>query len=187
MYGHRLDVTLHLVLARAFVAEQWKNVMQRAQVERFAPILSLDSVCRALLERSDTRRVVWDLGDDFISGGVLERGALRDYQVFKTADLGNDGIPARIEEISGEWITRYGVTEPIVLSGDRAEMTTLAPAFVVGSPKRVPGIESPADAALGGLLEAASQRERRVAYIRSREQWAKQAREKANAFIQDYF
>ena len=187
VYGHRLDVTLHVLLARATVAEQWKNVMRRSQVERFVPVLSLDSVCRSVLERLHKRCIVWDLGDDFTSGGVADNGVLRAYQVFLTSEAGPEGLAARIEEISRGWMKDHEVTEPLVLSGDRASAVSLTLGSTVASARSVAGLDSPSNTALVGLLEGASQRERRIAALRSSGQWARHAREKANAFIQEYF
>lgn len=187
VFGHRLDVTLHVVLARAALAEQWKTVMRRAQIERFAPVLSLDSASRSVLDRSAQRRIIWDLGEDFASGGVFELGALREYRVFSSSGLKAQEVSEKTEEISRRWLSEKEAVEPLVLTGDWAEKASVGLQSVVAAPKGLPGFHAPSDAALAGLLMAASQRERGIASVKSGEQWARRAREKANAFIQEYF
>jgi cell division protein FtsA len=120
VFGHRLDVTLHVLLARSRVLEMWKHVMRRAQVERSVPILSLDSVCQATLERKAPGRVLWDLGDDFMSGGVVEKGVLREYAVFLSAQTKWPEVAEKIASASREWMGRHGVVEPLVVTGDWA-------------------------------------------------------------------
>ncbi len=192
VFGHRLDVTLHVVLARARLVEQWKNVMHRAQVEKSAAVLSLDSVCLAVIENAALPRIVWDLGDDFVSGGVVERGVLREYRVFAASDA-KDTVE-RIAASSGEWRSRHGIEGALVLTGDGAEKAGLTGKLshaglemVTAFPKNVPGFTEPADAALVGLLTAAAQREKRTAYVEASGLWAGRVRDKANALIQEYF
>ncbi len=191
VFGHNLDVTLHVVHARAFVVEQWKNVMRRAQVERFSPVLSLDSVCQAAVENAALARIVWDLGDDFLSGGVVERGVLREYRVFAGSA---HGVAENIASVSAEWAGRHGIEKSLLLTGENAEKHSLLGKFsqegfktAPGYPKRVPPFSETKDASIAGLVIAAAQREKRTAYVKAGGLWAGRVRDKASAFIQEYF
>ncbi len=192
VFGHRLDVTLHVILARARLVEQWKDIMRRSQVESSFAVLSLDSVCSAVIENAALPRVVWDLGDDFVSGGVMERGVLREYRVFSAAEAreGSEHIVAT----SREWLEQLGVESAIVVTGDNAEKASWVNGLdhgglqvIAAFPKNIPGFAESSDASLAGLLTAAVLRERRTAYVKAGGLWAGRVRDKANALIQEYF
>jgi len=192
IFGHCLDVTLHVVLARARVVEQWKDVMRRSQVDSAFPVLSLDSVCSAVVENAALPSIVWDLGEDFVSGGVVERGVLREYHVFAPSET-KEG-PERVAVTSRQWQERRGIEGTIVLTGDNAEKGSWAGKLthdgfhvMAASAKNVPGLAGPADASLAGLLTAAARIERRTAYVKTGGLWAGRVRDKANALIQEYF
>lgn len=192
VFGHCLDVTLHVILARARVLEQWKDVMRRSQVDFAVPVLSLDSVCSAVVENAALPGIVWDLGEDFVSGGVVERGVLREYSVFSPSETKN--APEQIAVTSRQWQERRGIEGTIILTGDNAEKASWAGKLthdglmtVAASSKNVPGLNEPSNASLAGLLTAAAQRERRSAYVKASGLWAGRVRDKANALIQEYF
>lgn len=186
VFGHRLDVTLHVVLARARVLEQWRNVMRRAQIRRFAAVLSLDSACHAVLGRAAGPSVVWDLGEDVTSGGVFDHGLLREYVVF-SAGLAKSEAADRIDEASRLWAERYSIPGHVQVTGDFAGKLPLKLKWETARPANIPEFTEPAQASLAGLLEAASRREKRAAIQKSGGQWAGRVREKANTLIQEYF
>ncbi len=192
VFGHCLDVTLHMILARAQLIEQWKDIMRRSQVETSFAVLSLDSVCSAVIENAALPCILWDLGDDFVSGGVVERGVLREYTVFAAAES-KEGSE-RIVAMSREWVENRGIESAIVLTGDNAERASWAGKLnqagfqtVAAFAKNIPGFSDPADASLAGLVTAAALRERRTAYVKAGGLWAGRVRDKANALIQEYF
>ena len=192
VFGHCLDVTLHVILARARLVEQWKDIMRRSQVESSFAVLSLESVCSVVIENAALPRILWDLGDDFVSGGVVERGVLREYCVFVTAES-KEGSE-RVAATSREWMQSRGIEGEIILTGDNAERASWIGRIghdgirgIAVSPKNIPGLTEPADASLAGLLTAAAHRERRTAYVKAGGLWAGRVRDKANALIQEYF
>jgi len=187
VFGHRLDVTLHMILARASELERWKNVMRRAAIERFVPILSLESCLYGLLERTEERRILWDLGGDFISGALVERGALREYKIFLSRGMKEAEWSAQVEAVSRRWMHEQGASDTLVLTGDRAAEGRWTLKTVTAAPKALPSHSETSNASVVGLLLAASHRERRLSSVKSGGQWARQAREKANAFLQEYF
>ena len=187
VFGHKLDVTLHMILARASELEKWKNVMRRAHIERFVPILSLESCLSALLEPSDERRILWDLGEDFISGAVVERGTLHEYKVFLNQGMKAAEVCAQVEDASRQWMHKHGAGDTLMLTGDQAGKGEWTLKTVAASPKAVPSHAETSDASVVGLLLAGLKRERRLTSIKSSGQWARQAREKANSFLQEYF
>ena len=195
VFGHRLDVRLHVLLARARLLEQWKNVMRRAEIERFAPVLSLDSVCQAVFEGRAKPGIVWDLGDDVTSGGVFENGVLSEYSVFLSADAKAPEAAEKIGTASRAWMRAHGVAEPLWVTGDcagrPAQMQKLSQALelktAVVHASQVPAMSEPGQAAAAGLLLASSQREKRAPHVKVDGRWAGRMREKASVLIQEYF
>ena len=192
VFGHQLDVTLHVVLARAKRVEQWKNIMQRTQIPQYSAVLSLDSVCQAVLENAALPRIVWDLGDDFVSGGVSERGILREYESFSPQAARETA--ESVTSVSRQWAGRYGLEVSAVVTGDSAAKNSMMEKFEetgfavqASSPKGPGNFTEPAHAAIAGLLKAACQRERGKASVKSGGIWAGRVRDKASAFIQEYF
>lgn len=186
VFGHRLEVTLHMVLARAALLEQWRNVMRRAQIDNAVPALSLDSSVHGVLERSPERRILWDLGEDFSSGGVVENGVLREYRIFLSGGLKPAEWAEQVADTSRQWAHRHGTSGPVGLTGDQAGLD-LGMESAVLAPKALAGFAGPEHASVVGLVLAASQRERRLSSVKPGGHWARHAREKANAFLQEYF
>ncbi len=194
VFGQRLDVVLHVLLARSSHLEQWKKLIARAGIERGVPVPSLVSVCRGLEKRSP-RQILWDLGRDLISGGVVEKNALLEYAVFLKGSLSGADLGERLAASSRLCAERHHILEPLVLTGDLTAQSvsfqkisaSIGTKTNLASPK---GFSDPAErmyasaAGLFGVAEA-SQKNRRSSH--ANKDLVVQVRERASALMQEYF
>lgn len=201
VFGQRLDVVLHVLLARSSHLEQWKKLMGRAEIARAIPVPSLVSAFYGVLEKKavpagqSSRQIVWDLGADLVSGGVVEKNVLREYTVFLRGSLSWSELGARIKASSRLWADEYGILEPLVLTGDLASQPNafqrLSEEIGFGSVSAVPkGFSWLPDnryVPSAGLLKVAMESQKIRPGAKTQKDLVGQVRDKASALMQEYF
>ncbi len=209
VFGHRLDVVLHVLLARSRHLEQWKKLMRRSEIERAIPVPSLVSAFHGALPKKSAslgnpssdregqvlRQIVWDLGRDLFAGGVVEKNALLEFAVFSKGSLSWADLSARITASNRLWTEQYGVPEPLVLTGTPAahdgafhklsaqmgfKTVWAPPTGFFDLPEKY--------ASVAGLLGVAAESQRSGGpRVTMNKDLVGQVREKASALMQEYF
>ena len=202
VFGHRLDVVLHVLLARSCHLERWKKLMRRAEVARAIPVPSLVSAFYGVLEKKAVpagtqapRQIVWDLGGDLVSGGVVEKSVLREYTVFLRGSLSWPDLGARMKALSRLWADEYNILEPLVLTGDLAGQPNsfqrlseeIGLPAVSAAPTGFSTLTDPKYASVAGLLKVAMESQRARPGAKTQRDLVGQVRDKASALMQEYF
>ena len=166
IFGRQLDVTLHVLLARADHRERWQKVIERSRLKEGIPVLSLLSASRGVLEAGDQHRrvLLWDLGKDTLNAALIGDGILREALVLKANGLSASDIVSAVVSHSVKIMGNGGVEE-ILLTGDWAENHALtekirsqseAPVSV-RAPWGIAELRDPHQASLAGLLRVAAE------------------------------
>ena len=188
VFGHRLDVVLHVLLARSLYLDEWKKMTKRAGFDRAYPVVSFVSAFHAVLDKNEPAKIVWDLGKDVCSGGVVDKHCLRDYAVFLNDSGPVQSLAKKVEEISRDWAREHSIEEPWVVTGDLAEKVENELEFAaVGTPKNFSFLEQPQYASLLGLLRIASEAQKAGAGAQTNQHLIRRVKEKANSILQEYF
>ncbi|MBI3252313.1 MAG: hypothetical protein HYZ52_03190 [Candidatus Omnitrophica bacterium] len=189
VFGRKLGVSMHLLVAGAEHFGMWQKLFYRCQVPHAIPVVSAWSTAYGILPKEDRRKrsLIFDWGKDFLNGILFEDGAIRDHALWLT----DENAPSRIKAF---W-EKNGSPAEILVTGDLAADKNLAdliqPAIPV--PARVALPLGPAKlgeakyASLAGLLHVADELEKqRPRTSRGRHAFAS-VQERVTAFMQEYF
>jgi hypothetical protein len=195
VFGNRLDVVLHVLLARSGHLEQWKKLISRAEIDRGIPVPSLVSAFCGLLEKKAPRRIVWDLGRCLIAGGVVEKNTLLEYTVFLKSSLNEAELVERITASSRSWADQYGILDPLVLTGNfdaHARLlqkieTLMGLKAIWPSPKVFSDFNDSKYASVAGLFKIAEESQRSRPGAKIKKNLVGQVRERVSALMQEYF
>ncbi len=198
VFGQKLDVNLHVLLSRAARGDVWKKLFQRAQVSKAVPVLTAWSVAWGVLppaERS-RRRLIMDLGRDYLNAFVYENDGIRDYALWTADDKSTvEEIAAAAVSLAGRLLEKNTGVEQVLVTGDLAHnepcvaeirrqiKTPLLPAAPAGVEK----LEQPRFASLAGLVAVAEELEKRVPLLDREKGMLKDVKEKVTDFLNEYF
>ena len=165
VFGRQLDVSMHVLLARADHRERWQKVIERSRLKEGIPVLSLLSASHGVLDPGDPRGVIlWDLGRDTLSVALIREGTLREALVLKAEGLSAADVASAVLTQSKIIEKKDATIEAMMLTGDWAENKALVekiqsqwPGTVsVKSPWGVAELCEPRQASLVGLLRVAA-------------------------------
>lgn len=194
VFGHKLDVRLHIILSRATHYQAWKKVMERAGFSDAIPVLSLVGSIQSVTSRADGPQILWDLGEDLCSGGVVERGSLREYVVFERKQKDAPSLAAKIAAVNEAWRKNDNrLSGECRLTGELGEAPisadlarALGPDAQWRSPSGIGSLHARKDAALAGLLMLA-QESARLGVSRMHSGLVAEARSRVQDLIKEYF
>lgn len=197
VFGQKLDILMQVLLARASLMDLWKSVMRRAGLSKGVAVSSMLSTLYGILPKEDRerKRLVLDLGADFLNACIFSRGTLQDYRVALTPDAPAAVIGEQALEMAKVFFKKHPDTEQILIAGDCAENelflhlfkeSFLVPVFAP-TPLGMAELSQPRLAAAAGLLFVADEMEAKKPFFERRRGILSQAKTKAASFIQEYF
>ena len=165
VFGRQLDVSMHVLLARADHRERWQKVIERSRLKEGVPVLSLLSTSHGVLEPGDLQRSVllWDLGRDVLSSALICEGTLREAMALKAEGLSVADTVSAVLTHSKKMKNHDTVIEEMMLTGDLAENHALTEKIKsqwqgpvsVKAPWGIVELCQPRQASLAGLLRVA--------------------------------
>ena len=197
VFGHKLEVKVHLLLARAGRWDAWRRLVRRAGLPESAPALSGLSSAFGVLnpEERRGRRILWDIGGDYWNGLVMDGGRIREYRTLVCEENGWDSLSGVLPALCQDFQKKYPGIAEIALTGESAadERILLELKNGLECPVRIAApwgtakLNDPAHASLAGLLRLAGDLERKSAMVRPEKSTIAGARQKVRSFFSDYF
>ncbi len=197
VFGQKLDILMQVLLARASLVDLWKSVIRRAGLSKGVAVPSILSSLYGILPREDRqrKRLVLDLGTDFLNVCVFSHATIQDYQIAVTPDATAAAIGEQALQMAKVFFQKHPDAEQVLLTGDYAENelfsrlfkeSFLVPVFVP-TPLGVTQLAQPRLASAAGLLFVADEMEVKKPLFEGRRGIMNQAKSKAASFIQEYF
>jgi len=192
VFGRKLEAVIHVLQARSDYYEIWQTLLKRAGVEKNTPVLSAVSTVYGLLPSADwhRKRLILDLGRDFLNVFVFFRNAIVDYRIFPAKES-----QSRFVETLREFKSRHPDSEEALITGDDATEETRA--FYWGGDSPCPSrlanpfgmdkLNAPKFSSVAGLLRVADEFERKMPILQRDKRWVLNVKEKALSFINEYF
>lgn len=194
VFGRKLEVVMQFLLARAEVFDLWKQLMRRAGVSKSVPVASILSTAYGILPNTDRqrKRLILDLGKDFLNLFVFENNGIRDSRLVAAEDA--DWRKAVITEAVALGERNPGLSQ-VLVTGDQAgdekiieglKNSFQAPVFQ-SSPLGVPKLQEPRFASLAGLIQVAEEFEKKKPLLERQKGVFSGVKEKAASFVNEYF
>jgi len=192
IFGHKLDVKTHLLLVRADWSDRWSRLLARAGFSRTTPVLSGLSSTHAVLSREERRetKIVWDLSKAYCNGLVISGGRILEYRTFLTSPEELESVSAVCVEFRKKHpaVSEAIFTGSLLKEGDLFAKIQAALALPVRTAApSVAGLAETGFSSIAGLLQVASDIEKRSTAVRPEKKTLGHAREKVRAFLSDYF
>ncbi len=197
VFGHRLDVTVHFLLARADRWDLWSRLFRRAGIRRATPVLSGLSSAYGVLtaQERQAKKIIWDLGADYLNGLLMDRGRIREYRTLLSDNDGWDALSGVVLAVCQDFQKKNPGVSEVVLTGDCANdaklFGELKDSLDVPVRRAAPqGIEKLIEmrhASAAGLLRLASEMEGRSFVNRPEKSVLSGTREKVKTFLSEYF
>lgn len=197
VFGSKLEVAMHVLQARSAHYQMWRKLMQRCQHPKAVRVLSAWSTANGIIPYGDRirRRLVWDLGRDFLNGFVFENNGITDYQIFVNRESSTRAVGEKIAVISAEWAEKHSAIEQVLVTGDLALEKGMLDALTnkvqipvqVAAPEAITRLNQPRYASLVGLLFAADELEKKMPLLNQRRGIFVHVKDQALSFINDYF
>jgi len=193
VFGRKLDVCLHMVLARSAYYDLWRRLMRRAEISRAIPVLSSWATAYGVTTAEERAEpvLVWDLGDDYVSGCVFHNRAIVDYWSKAKPEHHCEDT---VIELSQRFREAHGRISKVRITGDWASdgvAERLAAALncpcQIGHPSLFHEWSSPCLSSLMGLVLVADELESRRGLFKSERGLLSSVRNKATSFLNDYF
>lgn len=193
VFGRKLDAEMVVLTASAEQAEDWRKVMRRAGIGGAVPVVSSWSTAYAVIPAADRQRrwIIADAGRDLVAISAFHENRIEDLRIFATPDAKE--LPAAIASAAHELLPA-GKPEAVLITGDLADAAleeavgALARAAVrSASPIGIARLEEPRYASAAGLLWVADELERKSPILNPEKGLMTGLRQKAAAFINDYF
>ena len=197
VFGRQLDVSMHVLLARAEHREHWQKVIERSRLKQGIPVLSILSASYGVLNAEEHHRhvLLWDLGHDYLSAARLREGALWEALVLKADGLLVSEVASAVLLHSKKMKQNDPAMEEIMLTGDWAEKESLVEKISgqwdgtvsVKAPGGVAELASPRQASLAGLLRVAAESHKGPRSSQLGKNLVLGLRQKAATLINEYF
>lgn len=197
VFARRIEVSMHLLQARAQFCQDWEKVMRRCQFPKSVRVLTAWSVASGIAgsQSFQGKKLIVDLGSDYTNIFVYGRGCILDYKVLLTAqksDIRGDRRIAAAKEL----LDRHSDIQEILVTGDLAEEEHAKPAWVEmakgipvrpATPQGVTKLTQPKFASVVGLLWVADELQKKSPIMSKDRNFIGEVKQKAQAFIQEYF
>jgi cell division protein FtsA len=117
VFGRKLEASVYFLQARSEICEDWKRVAARAHLEESILVLSCWSMACGVLPPKDRvrKRLIIDLGRDFINLVVFEKNGICDYRIIAS------GPERDILEAARELAAGHENPMEVLITGDLAE------------------------------------------------------------------
>lgn len=195
VFGRKLEVSLYVLLARSLPLEDRQRLFRRLGVAKSVPVPSAWSTAYGIIPNEDRRRprIVADMGRDFLTVFSFEQNRISRHCCVLTAECG-----ASIGETAARLVRQLAADSPfeaILVTGDRAEDEGImqafsalgAPAAHVCAPIGIAKLEHPSFASAAGLIRVADELDAKKPILHDEKGLLSAVREKAGAFINEYF
>ncbi len=199
VFGKKLDVCMHVLQADSYYCQSWQKIMDRCDVPNSVMVPSAWSTVYGVVTAQDRqkRRLIADLGEDFINCVCFENNSIVGYSIFLTTTFTRGALPQAVLSILKELAERFKNSEEILLTGDLAadvsmlaylkEHTSLPvrPAAPLG----ISDFNDTSLASLAGLFFVADELERRHSnpIMMGDKDLFSNIKKKAQGFIHEYF
>ena len=197
IFGHKLDVKVHLLLAQAGRCDAWKRFLRRAGFSKTVPVLSGLSSAYGILnfqERQD-KKIVWDLEKDYLTGLVLAAGRIQEYRSLLSGEAGWGHLSGVVLALCQDFQKKCPGVSEVILTGefskDERFFSELKSSLDIPVRSAVPQgmakLSEPSHASIAGLLQLAGEIENKSVVMRPEKKTLTDAREKVRSFLSDYF
>ncbi len=197
IFGHKLDVKVHLLLARAGRWDVWDRLIRRAGYRKSAAVLSGLSSAYGVLSPEERRgkRILWDAAKDYLNGLVMEDGRILEYRTLLRGSNGWEQLSGVVPALCQEFQKKHPGVSEVVLTGESSGDERLAaelkeeldiPVRAV-APSGIEKLTDPRHASLAGLLKLAGEIEGKKMTLRPEKSTIASARAKVQSFLSDYF
>ncbi|MBI4433035.1 MAG: hypothetical protein HY592_06130 [Candidatus Omnitrophica bacterium] len=190
VFGRKLDVTMHLLLANAARLCQWRKVFERCGVNQAVPIPSAWSIARGVIssEEASGTEVVFDAGADFLNGVVWENGAIQECVTQEGRGSMAPWVKnweAMIQRAGSVKVTGDLASDESWVEGLRSQWNVpIQRALPLGLSK----LTDPKHAAIVGLVHVADEMQKKTPRVyRGAGILGRNMRERMKMFIQEYF
>lgn len=197
VFGRKLDVEMHIIQARSAHCEAWRRLLDRAQLGRTTPVLSALSSVYGVVPKEDRARrvIVADAGEDYLNLTAFGNHRIIDHRIFLSEEIHLKQWAERALAPIRDFVEKNSDTEVFVWTGDLARedkgletlKSWISVPVRVGLPLGVQKLESPRYAAVAGLLAVADEMEKKASILQNHQGFFENAKEKAEAFINEYF
>jgi cell division ATPase FtsA len=197
VFARRLEVSMHILQARAQFCQDWEKIMRRCHFSRTERVLTAWSVARAVTagQESSGKKLIVDLGADYTNVFIYGRESILDYKVVLTAqksDIRGDKRVLSAKELLG----KHSDVQEILVTGDLAEEENEKQAWVEmaegipvrpAAPQGLTKLAQPRYASAVGLLWAADELMKKSPALNKEKTFMGGIKQKARTFIQEYF
>ena len=197
VFGRKLEIRLHMLMARAEHCEAWRKLVERAGIDRGVPVISAWSAAYAIVPSQDRRRkrLILDAGRDFLNIFIFGNNMISDHRVLLTKKADFPEAAGEWAAVVKEWLRRETGLEEMLVTGDLADdeglVGRLQPAASLpvrrASPSGVAELGQPSYASLVGLLSVADEIKRKSPLLSDRGGLLATAKKKAVSLFHEYF
>jgi hypothetical protein len=126
IFGRKLDVCMHFLLARSSQSDEWSKIMKRSGILKAVPVLSAWSTAYGILPEEDRQRtrVIVDAGADFLNIFLFGNNMISAFKTFSANKAPDDRL-LRIMESVKELMAQNNSAEQILITGDLSEEESL--------------------------------------------------------------
>ncbi len=196
VFGRKLEALVHLVQASSASLEKWQRFIERCDVKKGALVFSAWSTAYGVLPKTDRerKRLIVNMGRDFSTIFIFAQNRIMEYQCLsmKNKNLGERG--AHLLKGANELLDKHPDSEQVLATGDFSKnesviqcLKELPTPFYQSGPLGVDKLTSPEASSLVGLLFVADELEKKRPILRRDKGLLTNVKEKATAFINDYF
>ena len=197
VFGHKLDVKVHLLLTRADRWDAWERLVRRAGFPRSTAVLSGLSSAYGVLSPQEQmdKKIVWDIGKDYLNGLLMEGGRIHEYRTLLREEDSWGAFSGVLPALCQEFQKKHSGISEVVLTGESAgdEKFFLELQAGVDIPVRIAlplgivKLSEPRHASFAGLLRLAGEVERKSVTLRPEKSALVNARNTVKSFLSDYF
>ncbi len=186
VFGRKLEALVHLVQASSVSVEKWLRFIERCGVKKGTLVFSAWSAAYSVLPKADRekKRLIVNMGRDFSQVFIFAQDRIMDYQCLsmKNKNLAERGtyLLKGVKEL----LDKHPDSEQVLATGDFSKNEQA----VLGLKElSVPFHPSGEASSLLGLLFVADELEKKRPILRRDKGLLTNVKEKATAFINDYF
>lgn len=197
VFGRKLEIRLHVLMARAGHCEAWRKLVERAGIDRSIPVLSAWSAAYAVLPKEDRKRkrLILDAGRDFLNIFIFGNNMISDSRTLLTEKAGLAGETGEWAAVLKEWTRREADLEETLVTGDLADDKGLIERLRAAvslpvrrvAPSGVAALGHPSYASLVGLLFVADELERKSPGLSGHHGLLATVKQKAVSLFHEYF
>ena len=197
IFGKKLEVFVHVLQARSSQCESWQNLMRRSQISRSTAVPSAWSTAYGLLPKDDRvmKRLILDLGRDVSNVFIFENQSITGYKAKPGFGDNFSRAAESIAEAVKELLFSNPDIQEILITGELAQNSEITESLRlsfkiparVAAPLGIAKLNYPKYASAVGLLYVADEIESKMPMLLAEKSIFLNVREKAAAFINEYF